>query len=712
MSLKRVNPYLKYVFFTVLIIAFIVVYKVYLQPFLQLEAIHRLLPEFRLFVENNKALAIVLFSLVYLVTTALSFPGASLLTLLAGALFGLFAGTIIVSFMSTMGASLAFLTSRYLFRDHIQNRFPEWYERINKGFSAEGSFYLLSLRLAPIVPFYLVNLLMGLTTMRIGSYFLLSQIGMLPGTIVYVYAGVEIGKIQTLSDIVSAPVFLAMLGLAVLPWVAKTVLSIYKNKKLYSRFKKPKHFDYNVVVIGGGAAGLVTSYVTSALQARVALIEKHKMGGDCLNYGCVPSKSLLSVAKRVHELKSAGDIGLDASVGEVDFVKVMNHVRAAILKIEPNDSAQRYEKLGVECLSGNAKILSPFEVQVGDKILTTKNIVIATGAAPYVPPIKNLTKYLTSETLWELRSLPKTLTVIGGGAIGCEMAQAFARLGSSVRLIQKSPRLIERSEAEAAHVMEELLEADGVKIYYNTVVLEQTETGLVIQSKSGEKQQLESEQVLVAVGRKPRLEGFGLEELGIIGNSAGFVEHNEFLQTRFPNILLCGDVAGPMQLTHVAAHQAGYATLNALFAPFKSWRQDLSCIPQVTYTSPEIAQVGFTEDMAKTQKLNYEVTFYDMEELDRAICEKKNLGFVKIITRKGSDKILGATVVCDRAGEVLSEITFAKKNGLGLKKIFSTVHAYPSWSEATKFAAGKWQMSHKPEWALKFLKMFFNWRRT
>lgn len=711
MGPKRINLYQKVALTVVLIAVLGVLYKVYLQPLLQLETITSLLPDLRLYVEKNYILALAGFSLIYVVMTALSFPGASLLTLVAGALFGLVAGTILVSLMSTIGATLAFLTSRYLFRDSIKNRFLEAYTRINKGIDSEGSFYLLSLRLAPIVPFYLVNLLMGLTSMNVWRYYIISQIGMLPGTIVYVYAGVEIGKIQSLSDILSGTVFLSLLAFSVMPLIVKFLLSSYKNKRIYRPYKKPKHFEYNIVVIGGGAAGLVTSYISSALKARVALIEKHKMGGDCLNYGCVPSKSLLSMAKRVYELKTASRLGLSAPTGDVDFSKVMAHIKSSIQKIEPNDSVERYSQLGVECFLGNAQILSPYEIQVGDKVLTTKNIVIATGAEPFVPPIKDLKIYITSETLWTLKELPKKLNIIGGGAIGCEMAQAFAHLGSHVNLIERGSRLLEKSEIEASQAMIEILSKIGVNILLNSEVRAQTESGLVVKSQACDEQHIEADHVLIAVGRKPRIEGFGLEKLGITKNALGFLDHNEFLQTKFPNILICGDVAGPLQLTHVASHQAGYATLNALFAPFKAWKEDLSCIPQVVYTSPEVGQVGLTEDAAKKQNISYHVTHFNIHELDRAICEDKNYGFVKIITREGSDKILGATIVCDRAGDILSEITLAMRHGLGLKKIFSTVHPYPSWSEATKFAAGRWQMAHKPEWALQFLKRYFQWRR-
>ncbi len=681
--------------------------------FLSLSSTQVQLASLKIIVQEHFAISVLMFSLIYIITTALSFPGASVLTLLAGALFGVIVGSILVSVVSTIGATLAFLGTRLLFKDTVQKKYSMFFKKINDGMEADGTYYLLSLRLAPVVPFFMVNMVMGLTSISAFRFFWISQLGMLPGTVAYVYAGRNISELTSLSDVVTVEVTLALFGLAALPWFGKAAMEYFRQVNIYKAYKKPKRFDYNTVVIGAGSAGLVSSYIAATVKAKVALIEKDKMGGDCLNSGCVPSKAFIASAKMAHAVRKAQDFGVSNTAVSVSFAKIMERVHSVIAKIAPNDSRERYTQRGVECFSGDAEILSPFEVKCGDRVLTTKNIVIASGAEPIVPAVSGLKTYLTSENLWTLKEQPKTLLIVGAGAIGCELAQAFCRLGSLVTLIDKSPKILNSSEPEVSLMLEQILTQEGVVLKLNTelVRIEENNFAIVLDEKE-QTEAIHFDQVLFAIGRRARTAGLGLEKLGITLDEKGFIAHDKFLATRFPNIFVCGDCAGPFQLTHAAAHQAWYATLNGLLRPFKQFAADYRVMPQVVFTSPEIAQVGLTEAEARAQMADAEVTKYSISELDRAICEGEENGFVKFITGKNSDQILGATFVAAHAGESISEIVLAMKHRLGLKKILATTHAYPTWAEANKFAAGRWQTSNVPPWGLRFLKRYHAWRRS
>jgi pyruvate/2-oxoglutarate dehydrogenase complex dihydrolipoamide dehydrogenase (E3) component/uncharacterized membrane protein YdjX (TVP38/TMEM64 family) len=659
---------------------------------------------------------------VYVLAAALSFPGASILTLAAGAMFGWAMGLLLVSFASSLGALLAFWVSRYLLRDLIEKRFGKLLQPVNEGLAKDGTFYLLTLRLVPLFPFWLINLLMGLTTLGARRFYIVSQIGMLVGTAVYVNAGTQLAAIDTAADVLSPGLIASLVLLGVFPLMAKVMVGALQRRKLYARWPRPARFDRNLVVIGAGAGGLVSAYIAAAVRAKVTLIEGHKMGGDCLNYGCVPSKALIRSAKAMKQLRNAHRLGIGKALGEVDFAGVMRRVHEVIGAIEPHDSVERYTLLGVEVLKGHARITSPWTVEVCQadgsvRTLTTRSIVIAAGASPFVPPIPGLKEadFLTSDTIWGLTELPKRLVVLGGGPIGCELAQSFACLGSRVTQVEMAPRLMLREDPEVSDLVAASLRVDGVNVLTSHQAIRvdacEGEKRLIVRH-GDEELPIAFDQLLCAVGRRPRVTGYGLEELGIPLTPQKTIQTNAFLQTLYPNIYAVGDVAGPFQFTHTAAHQAWYAAVNALFGRFKRFKADYTVIPWATFTDPEVARVGLSETEAREQGVAYEVTRYGMDDLDRAIADGTAHGFVKVLTVPGKDKILGVTIVGEHAGDLLAEYVLAMKYGLGLNKILGTIHTYPTLSEANKYAAGQWKRAHAPHRLLGWLARFHAWERA
>ncbi len=665
-----------------------------------------------------------LYFTIYVLICALSFPGAAVVTLVGGALFGVLVGTALVSFASTIGATLAFLSSRYLLRDWVKQKFGNKLAVIDAGIEQDGAFYLFMLRIVPAAPFFLVNLLMGLTTIRTWTYFWVSQVGMLAGTIVYVNAGTQLAQIDSLRGILSLPLIASFVLLGVFPIVARKITLWFKAKRIYARWTKPASYDRNMIVIGGGAAGLVTSLIAAAVKAKVTLVEGHKMGGDCLNFGCVPSKALIRSAKFVKQNSKAKAYGMAAASVELDFAKVMQRVHRIIKAIEPHDSVERFTGLGVDVVLGHAKITSPWTVEIttptGKQTLSTRTIVIATGARPFVPPIPGLdvVGYETSDTIWGLTTLPQRLVVLGGGPIGCELAQSFARLGAQVTQVEMAARVMMREDEEVSDLVRRALLDDGINLLtsHQAVRCElRNENGahnkyLIVQHEGGEKE-IAFDVLLCAVGRAPRTEGFGLEELDIALSARKTIAVDAYMQTIYPNILACGDVAGPYQFTHTAAHQAWYAAVNGLFGFFKRFQVDYRVIPWTTFTDPEVARVGLSESEAKEQGIAYEVSRFELDELDRAIADEAAHGFIKVLTPPGSDKILGVTIVADHAGELLAEYVLAMKHGLGLKKILGTIHTYPTMAEANKYAAGVWAKAHTPHRLLTWVQRYQDWRR-
>ncbi len=707
-----------------LVIAVIIalVFAFDLHSALTLNGLKNGLDQFRSFQAESPWLVAGAFFLAYVVVTAFSIPGAAVMTLGAGALFGLLHGLVLVSFASTLGATLAFIGARYLLRDTVQSKFGKRLKAINQGVEREGAFYLFTLRLVPVFPFFLVNLLMGLTAMKVWTFFWVSQVGMLAGTAVYVNAGTELAQIDSLSGILSPGLILSFALLGVFPLLAKKITDKIKAKKVYARWNKPEKFDRNLIVIGAGAAGLVSAYIAAAVKAKVTLIEAHKMGGDCLNYGCVPSKALIKSAKLANQMRHADKYGLNATTPTFSFKAVMERVHAVIKAIEPHDSIERYTSLGVEVIQGYATLVDPWTVEIkhnsGETTrMTARSVVIAAGAQPLVPPLPGIEEagVLTSDTLWDelvkRDDPPKRLVVLGGGPIGCELAQSFARLGSEVTQVEMAPRIMIREDEEVSEMARRSLQADGVNLLTGHKALRfETDNGrkVLVVEHEGKEKNIEFDDVLCAVGRVARLKGYGLENLGIETNRT--VTTNEYLETLYPNIFAAGDVAGPYQFTHVAAHQAWYAAVNALFGQFKKFKADYSVIPWATFIDPEVARVGLNEQDAKEQGVDYEVTKYGIDDLDRAIADSDAHGMVKVLTVPGKDKILGVTIVGVHAGDLLAEFVMAMKHGLGLNKILGTIHTYPTLAEANKYAAGEWKRAHAPEKVLVWLGKYHAWR--
>ena len=655
----------------------------------------------------------VAYFVVYVVVTGLSLPGAAVMTLAGGAVFGLLWGTVLVSFASTLGATLAFLATRYLFRDAVQRRYGERLRAVDDGVRRDGAFYLFTLRLVPAFPFFLINLLMGLTPLRTATFYWVSQLGMLPGTLVYVNAGTQLAQLDGPAGILSPALIGSFVLLGVFPLVAKAFIDRAKARKVLARWPRPRRFERNLVVIGAGSAGLVAAYIAAAVTAKVTLIEQQRMGGDCLNTGCVPSKALIRSTRFLHELTRSREFGVRSASADWSFADVMERVQRVIREVEPHDSVERYTALGVECVQGRATITSPYAVEVdgpaGRRTLTTRNIVIAAGARPFVPPIPGIgtMDVLTSETVWDLRERPDRLLVLGGGPIGCELAQCFARLGARVTQVEMADRLLVREDAEVSAFVSEQFRREGIDVRpgHKAVrfAVEGGEKVLYCQA-SGEEVRIAFDAVLCAVGRAANLEGYGLETLGIPTGKT--VEVNAFMQTVYPNIYACGDVAGPYQFTHTAAHTAWYASVNALFGGLRSFRADFSVIPWATFTDPEVARVGLNESEARERGVAYDVATYDLGDLDRALADGEARGLVKVLTAPGSDRILGATIVGAHAGDLIAEFVLAMRHRLGLNKILGTIHIYPTWPEAAKYAAGQWKRAHVSPRVLRLLERY------
>ncbi|MEE8342568.1 MAG: FAD-dependent oxidoreductase [Gammaproteobacteria bacterium] len=672
--------------------------------------------EIDVYYRSNPWVSLGIYFVVYVTVTALSLPGAVIMTLAGGAIFGLLWCAVVVSFASTIGATLAFLVSRLLLRDWVQSKFSNNLKAVNAGIQKEGAFYLFTLRLVPIFPFFIINLVMGLTPIRVLVFYIVSQIGMLPGTIVFVNAGTQIGKIESLSGILSPGLIGSFVLLGVFPLLTKKLVEFFKARKVVRKYPKPRRFDRNLIVIGAGSAGLVTAYIAAAVKAKVTLVEKHKMGGECLHVGCVPSKALIRSAKFLSHVRRAKEFGIKSASVEFDFAQIMERVQRVIKTVEPHDSVERYTALGVECLQGEAKITSPYTVEVDGRTLSARAIVIATGGRPFVPPIPGIedTGYLTSDTVWDLRELPQRLLVLGGGPIGCELAQCFARFGSQVIQVQRRPRILVREDPEFSKMLLDRFREEGVdvRVQHNPKEFK-LENGhkLLICEHNNTEVSIEFDELLVAIGRKAHTQGFGLDELGVTVGPRGTLEVNEYLQTNFPNIYACGDVTGPYQFTHVAAHQAWYCAVNALFGRFKKFRVDYSVIPWATFTDPEIARVGLNEQEAKEKDIPYEVTTYGIDDLDRAIADEEAHGLVKVLTEPGKDRILGVTIAGEHAGDLIAEFVAAMRNGFGLNKILGTIHIYPTLVEANKYAAGNWKRAHTPDRLLRWVERYHAWVR-
>lgn len=711
----------KVVLVVVIIIIAVLFFYLDLQHFLNLDYLKQQQAEIESYRSQQPVVAVLIYLAIYIAVTALSLPGATILTLAGGGVFGLFWGTFIVSFASTIGASLAFLAARFLFRDAVQSRFARRMKAINDGIEKDGAFYLFSLRLIPIFPFFMINLTMGLTSLKLWTFYWVSQLGMFAGTIVYVNAGTQLFRIESLSGIFSPALIFSFALLGLFPLLAKQLIARFNAYKVYNKWKKPKQFDNNLLVIGAGSGGLVTAYIAAAVKAKVTLIEKHKMGGDCLNTGCVPSKALIRSARYIESNRRSERYGVKRSQLDFDFSEVMSRVHDVIRQVEPHDSIERYTDLGVNVLTGTARIISPWEVEVetdaGKQVLSARSIVIAAGARPFVPEIPGIDQVIsyTSDTIWGLTLLPPRLLVMGGGPIGCELSQCFARLGSQVVQIERSGRILSREDLDVSEFMMQRFKEEGIDIrcQHKPVEFKASDTGSVLVAQYQDSLvEVEFDVLLLATGRQANVTGYGLEKLDIALSNKQTLETNPFQQTNYPNIFACGDVCGPFQFTHTAAHQAWYAAVNALFGDVKKFATDYSVIPWSTFTDPEVARVGLNEQEAKEQSVDYEVVKYGIDNLDRAIADSEAHGFVKVLTEPGKDRILGVTIVADHGGDLLAEFVLAMKHNIGLNKILSTIHIYPTMSEANKYAAGLWKKQHAPEAVLRWVAKYHAWRRS
>lgn len=687
-----------------------------LNRYLDLEYFQSNLADFRAWKERHLAAAIGLYFLAYVAVTSLSLPGALVLSLGAGALFGLVIGSALVAAAASVGALGAFLAARFVLRESVERRFGAKLTAINRGVEKDGAFYLFTLRLVPVFPFFVINLVMALTKIRAPVFFTVSMLGMLPGTVVFVNAGAQLAQIDSLGGIVSWPVLLSFALLGIFPLAAKKILEAVRARRVYRGHHKPRRFDANLVVIGAGSAGLVASYIAAALKARVTLIERGPMGGDCLNSGCVPSKALLRSAKFLAEARKVRELGLKSAAVDFDFADIMARVRRVIAQIAPHDSVERYTGLGVHCIAGEAAIKSPWEVQVNGQTIHTRAIIIATGAGPLVPPIPGVEQSgcRTFDTLWEIDELPRRLLVLGGGPAGCEMAQAFARFGSEVTQVEMMPRLMAIEDEDASMVVQKKMMDEGVRVLANHKAVEfRTEGGRkeLLCQHQGKTVAVEYDQALLALGRRANTKGFGLEELNMPLTRTGTVEVDDCMQTRYPNIYACGDVAWPWQFTHSAAYQARFAAVNALFGGWWKFRAAGVTMPWATFTDPEVARVGLNEQEAKRQGIAHEVARYDLAELDRAITDERAHGFVKVLTVPGKDRILGATIVGEHAGDLIMAFVSAMKHGHGLGKILDTIHPYPTLAESAMFTAGVWKRAHTPQRALEWVGRYHRLKR-
>lgn len=668
-------------------------------------------------VQDFPVQSVVIYFIAYIVMAGLALPGALIFTLAGGALFGLATGVILASFASTLGALASFLVARFFLHDFVQTRYQQRLTVINQKIQQQGATYLLFLRLVPAFPFFMVNLLMALTPISARTYYIVSQIGMLPATFIFVNAGTELAKISSVDDILSIPLLLSLLLLACLPFISKQLAKRVSCWRLYKSWQRPKKFDYHTIVIGGGAAGLVAAYTTQTLQGKVALIEKHQMGGDCLNTGCVPSKSILRTAKFIHDIGQHSNYGVQQAEFKLQFQQVMQRVREKISTIAPKDSIKRYNDMGVDCFQAHAQLLSPWQVEAVSKnskiTISAKNIILAGGATPNVPTIPGLENinYYTSDNIWHLDHLPEKLLIIGAGPIGCELGQAFVRLGAEVTMINRNERILTNEDPQAAHALQYALQQDGVKILNNFNPLridDNSKNFSLMGEQHNEILHIAFSHCLIATGRKPSL--FGCEALDIETNSHGQVITNDKQQTNYPNIYACGDITSPLQYTHSASHQAWYAAFNALFRPFKQFNCQLNHIPRAIYTDPEVASLGISEQQAIQKNIPHEISYFAMDDVDRAITDEATTGFIKVITRRNNDKILGVCIVGEHSSELIAEFVLAKTHNLGLNKILQTVHLYPTRGEINRLVAGQWRQKKFTAYQRKLLKLFQNWR--
>lgn len=700
----------------------------------------------------------VIFVGLYVVATVLFVPG-SLLTLGAGAVFGVALGSVCVSISATLGATAAFLVGRYLARDAIARKIEkhEKFATIDRAVADEGWKIVLLTRLSPVFPFTLLNYAFGLTRVKLSHYVLASWIGMIPGTVMYVYLGslVNVGaghRQRTTGEwvlygvgllaTVTVTVFVTRLARRALAkkigstetvQSSKEIMSVPSapvlvrpadahNARLVSNVHPPDWQNpspapcYNLVVIGAGTAGLVTAAGAAGLGAKVALVEKSLLGGDCLNVGCVPSKAVIRSGRAVFDAKEAGPFGVRVGKPvEIDFSAVMERMRKLRADLSPHDSAQRFANLGVDVFLGEARFASPDTVEVAGQTLRFKRAVIATGARAVEPPILGLAEagYLTNETVFNLTQRPARLAVIGGGPIGCELAQAFQRLGSQVSLLHKNAHLLDREDMEAAALVQKAFIREGVALHLNATItrVERSAGGkLVYYEAQGKEETLAVDEILAGAGRAPNIEGLNLEAAGVRYDRRKGVLVNDCLQTSNPHIYGAGDVCLAWKFTHAADFSARIVIQNALFLGRK--KASTLTMPWCTYTDPEIAHVGLYERDARERGVEVDTYVREFKEVDRAVLDGEEDGFVKFHVKKGHDEILGATIVARHAGEMISEISVAMAARIGLGKLASVIHPYPTQAEALRQCGDAYNRTRLTPTVKKWMGRWLAWQRS
>jgi len=672
--------------------------------------------EFIRFYNKNLLYTLSVYFGLYIIVTALSLPGVAIMTLAGGAIFGVWMGTLLVSVASALGATLSFLVSRVFLKNYLQKKHANKLAIISDGLRKDDLFYLFTLRLIPVFPFYLINLLMGQTPIKTAQFFLMSILGMLPGTLVYVNAGSQIANIKTFLGIFSPGVLVSLILLGMFPFVARKIVEHLKTRKYLHQYFKPRKFDYNLVIIGGGPAGLVSANIASTMNAKVALIEKSNMGGGSLNTASVPSKALIRSAKLLYEIGHPRNLGIRRAKADFGIDSIMERVQNTIKKLEPRDMTGHLTESGVECIKGAARIITPYEVRVNGRSLITQNIIIATGAKPKLPEINGLEMidYFTSETIWNLNVLPAKLLILGGGPTGCEFAQSFRRLGSHVTIVEQNNRILNNEDEDVVAYISQKFKDEGIHVLLGCEavrVVVDAQRKLFVCKHANKNIAIEFDEILVATGQVANTDGFGAQDLNLHTTVNGEIEVDEFLRTNFPNIFACGDVAGPYKYTHMASYQAWHAVVNALFQPFKKYKIDYSVVPRATFTDPELACVGINEIEAKEMKIKYDVSNFRLEELDKAEINCQTKGMVKVLTMPGRDIILGVSIVSSHASEMISEFVTAMTHGIGLHQIFKTIHIYPTFSEANQYVAANWKNLRSQGVVLKFLRWFHRWRR-
>ena len=685
-------------------------------------------------VERQPVRAAAAFIGAYLLVAALALPGALILTLLGGALFGLFWGAVLVALGSSLGALLSFSLVRLIAGQGLRARLAHRLATVARGIEQSGGYYLFTLRVVPVFPFFMVNVLVALTPIRLRTFYWVSVVGMLPATFIYVNAGHQLAHLSSLADLLSPGLAASLVLLGVFPLAARAILprlaervrvaiAVTRSRRRWGSHR-PARFDRDLIVIGGGAAGLVAANIAASLRARVTLIERDAMGGDCLNTGCVPSKALIRLADQIrHEREVVSRcIGPQAGAArdaQPGFNEVMARVRAVIARIAPHDSVERYESLGVECIRGEARALSPWTVEVASggagaaRRLTARHLIVATGAEPVVPDIEGLDagRVVTSATVWALSELPARLMVLGGGPVGCELAQAFQRLGSHVTLVERATRVLPREEPEASAQVRAALEREGIQVLTGAVVTRIDDGHRARVAAQGADCIVEFDWMLCALGRRARIDGAGLEALGLAREADGTLQVDDWMRTSEPSVFACGDVATTDRLTHVAGQMGGLASLNALFGAVWPIRIDRRVVPRCVFTDPELARVGLTHEEAERAGLKVECTRYAFSSLDRAIIEERTQGDVSVLTESGTDRLIGVTVVGARAGDLIAVFALAMRERIGLRRLMSTMVAYPGWADAGRAVAAQWQRERAPQAVLKWLERWHRWRR-